>query len=368
MGHLLEDLPSPALVIDLDAARRNVARILELCGSPDRWRPHVKTTKLPALWELLLEAGVRRFKCATPRELEHLARTIDAHGLRAETEVLVAYPLVGPTLDLVAETAEQHPGLRVGALVEDPEGVQDLPACLAPWIDLNPGMDRTGLPLDDEPRLEATLAAAGERLGGLSLYDGHLHQPDLDAREAAIHGLYARVAELLTRHLGPRLEGLELVTAGTPAFLHALRTSCFTDLGLRHTLSPGTVVLHDGRSEEENPGLGLEPAAFVWSRVISVPRAGRATLDAGSKALAAEAGDPCARVVEQPGWTALSPSEEHLPLQLPDGEQAWRGQAVRLVPRHVCPTVNLHEEAVLVESGGPPRVVPVVARAHAPWV
>lgn len=368
MGHPLEDLPSPALVIDLDAARRNVARVLELSGRPDRWRPHVKTTKLPALWELLLEAGVRRFKCATPRELEHLARTLESHGSVAEAEVLVAYPHVGPTLDLVADTAADHPELRVGILVEDPDGARDLPVPLAPWIDLNPGMDRTGLPLEDEDRLAATLAAAGERLAGLSLYDGHLHQPDLAAREAAIHGLYDRVADVLDRHLGARMAGLELVSAGTPAFAHALRYEGFTALGLHHTVSPGTVVLHDGRSEEENPTLGLEPAAFVWSRIVSLPRQGRVTLDAGSKSLAAEAGDPCASVVEEPSWRALAPSEEHLPLEVPADASAARGRAVRLVPRHVCPTVNLHEEAVLMESGGPPRVVPVVARAHAPWV
>ncbi len=361
----LDTVPSPALVVDLDAARRNVSRVLELCGGPERWRPHVKTTKLPELWRLLLEAGVRRFKCATPRELEHLARTAQREGV--EIDVLVAYPHVGPTLDLVAATAERHPGLRVGALVEDPEGARALPTLLLPWVDLNPGMDRTGLPLDDEERLAATLAAVGERLGGLSLYDGHLHQTDLAAREASVHELYDQVGTLLESHGGARLRGLELVTAGTPAFRHALTYEGFSERGLVHTVSPGTVVLHDGRSEEENPGLGLEPAAWILARVVSLPRAGRGTVDAGSKSLAAEAGGPCAQPLEQPEWRAVAPSEEHLPLDVPLHTSARRGDAVRLFPRHVCPTVNLHEEAVLLEEGAEPRTVPVAARAHAPW-
>ena len=127
------------------------------------------------------------------------------------------------------------------------------------------------------------------------------------------------------------------------------------------------MVLHDGRSEEENPGLGLEPAAWVLARVVSLPRAGRVTVDAGSKSLAAEAGDPCAQPLDRPDWRAVAPSEEHLPLDVPLGTSARRGDAVRLFPRHVCPTVNLHEEAVLLEEGAEPRTVPVAARAHAPW-
>ena len=63
---LRERLLTPALAIDLDAARRNVARVVERCGGdPGRWRPHLKTTKSPWLWATLLEAGVRAFKVAT---------------------------------------------------------------------------------------------------------------------------------------------------------------------------------------------------------------------------------------------------------------------------------------------------------------
>jgi D-serine deaminase-like pyridoxal phosphate-dependent protein len=122
-------------------------------------------------------------------------------------------------------------------------------------------------------------------------------------------------------------------------------------------------VLHDARSEEQNGDLGLVPAAWVVSRVVSRPAAGVVTCDAGSKALAAEAGDPCAVVAGHPELVALPPSEEHLPLRVTTGGGPARGEALALVPRHVCPTVNLAEEALL-RDGDELRVVPVRARAH----
>jgi len=76
-----------------------------------------------------------------------------------------------------------------------------------------------------------------------------------------------------------------------------------------------------------------------------------------------------AAVAERPRWTASrGVSEEHLPLEIPPGEDAPpRGTAVLLLPRHICPSVNLHEEAVLVHEDDTLEVVPVAARAHAPW-
>ena len=88
------------------------------------------------------------------------------------------------------------------------------------------------------------------------------------------------------------------------------------------------------------------------------------TCDAGSKSVAAEAGDPCAHVLGRPELVARTPNEEHLPLHVSAGPRPARGTMLQLVPRHVCPTVNLAEEAVLIEDGEVRDVVPVAARAH----
>ena len=73
---LAQSIVTPALVIDLGAARRNLRAVLERTAGPGRWRPHVKTAKVPAAMALFVDEGIRRFKCATLREAEVLGRLL----------------------------------------------------------------------------------------------------------------------------------------------------------------------------------------------------------------------------------------------------------------------------------------------------
>ena len=73
----LERLLTPCLIVHLDRVRGNIKRVLEhLQDDPGRWRPHVKTTKIPEVWRELFAAGVRQFKCATTREADVLGATL----------------------------------------------------------------------------------------------------------------------------------------------------------------------------------------------------------------------------------------------------------------------------------------------------
>lgn len=357
-------LLSPSLVVFLGQVRANIRRVIECAGGdPDRWRVHLKTTKIPAIWDELLIAGVRHFKCATVREAAELLALLDKRGISGD--VLLAYPLVGPALEYLGRLAATHDSQRVSVLCEDEERVQSIPKGLGIFIDLNSGMNRTGIPVGEKDSILSCARAAQGRLAGLHHYDGHLHDADLDQRRQQIFEGYDRLVELVGTLRSQGIKVNEVITAGTPAFLSALEYAPLRELeDSRHRVSPGTVVFHDARSQVENPGLGLNPAAFVFSRVVSQPCHGQITLDAGSKALAAEAGDPAAHVLGHPEWTALSPSEEHLPVDLGNGPAPERGSTCLLIPRHVCPTVNLAEEALLVESDGSHTVVRVSARAH----
>ena len=90
---------TPALVIYLDFVRENLNRVIELLdGRVDRWRPHVKTTKLPPVFAELARAGVRGFMCATLREADHLSLALAQEGV-VGADILVAYPLIGPALE-----------------------------------------------------------------------------------------------------------------------------------------------------------------------------------------------------------------------------------------------------------------------------
>jgi len=358
---LLDELQTPALIIYLDRVRANVNRMIEYTGGVDRWRPHLKTTKIPEVWSELLRAGVRQFKCATTREAQVMLDVAATVGERVD--LLVAYPHRGPSLRRLGEMAATATNVDVSVLVEDPSLMAALPSSLGVFVDLNPGMNRTGVPLARPEDVVTIARAAGERFRGLHFYDGHLHDADLEQRRAKIFAGYEQLLEVVATLDLQGVRVAEVVTAGTPAFHHALQFERFSHAPFAHRVSPGTVVFHDARSELENPDVSLSPAALVLSRVISHPAGDIATCDAGSKSIAAESGDPCAYPLGVGGMTALPPSEEHLPMRC-SGQLPARGAALLLVPRHVCPTVNLAEQAVLVEPGDRPRIVPVLARAH----
>src|SRR5262245_41915075 len=361
----LARLLSPALVIHLDLVRENLKRMLGYAGSPERWRPHLKTTKTPAVFAECLAAGLRHFKCATVREARCLLDTARAAGV-PEIDLLLAYPLIGPALGELGRLAREHPRARLSVLCEDPLAVDGVPRELGLFIDLDPGMRRTGVPLAERETIRALARAVAGRLRGLHHYEGHLHGEPAQ-RRAQCFASYRELLELtdaLERE-GAAIE--ELVTSGTPAFRNALAFPGFRSSRRVHRVPPGTVVFPALRSAEENPDLELAPAAVVLARVVSRPSADIVTCDAGSKSIAAEAGDPCAAVIGRPELVALPPSEEHLPLRVTAGAAPERGDVLMLVPRHVCPTVNLAEEAVLVEGGRIEATVRVSARAHDVW-
>jgi len=80
---------TPALLIDRDRVQHNTVTTLRLLGcDSNRWRPHVKAAKLRYIMQMLVDAGVRQFKCATGLELSVACEA-------GADDVLVAYPLVG---------------------------------------------------------------------------------------------------------------------------------------------------------------------------------------------------------------------------------------------------------------------------------
>jgi D-serine deaminase-like pyridoxal phosphate-dependent protein len=358
-----QQILSPTLVIFMERVRANLDWMQRAVGGDmARWRPHVKTTKIKAVWEELVQRGVEQFKCATVREATHLVEVLEAGSVAGD--VLIAYPLIGPALDQLGRLAERYPRQRLSVLCEDERIVGSIPEAVSIFVDVNPGMNRTGVPIANEAAILGLARQAGARFRGVHFYDGHQHGSDMQARRAAIHAAYDQLLTLIARLESQRTRVGEVITSGTPAFLSALAHAPLRELASIHRVSPGTIVFHDLRSEQENDDLELQPAALLFTRVISQPCADIFTLDAGSKSIAAEAGDPCAFVLGRPDCTPLAPSEEHLPVRCPSGELPPRGAEFLLIPRHVCPTTNLAEEVVLIEGGAIRAIVPVDARAH----
>jgi D-serine deaminase-like pyridoxal phosphate-dependent protein len=126
------------------------------------------------------------------------------------------------------------------------------------------------------------------------------------------------------------------------------------------------VVYCDASSLAQLPAeFGYRPAVLVLTRVVSHPRVGIVTCDGGHKSVSADSGVPTCVVMGHPELTPLSPSEEHLPLQVLEGASSPAvGEALYLLPRHVCTTVNNFNDALLVRKGKIESVEKVTARGR----
>ncbi len=366
---VLDHLLTPALVIHMDKVRENLSRMRAyLDGQLLRWRPHLKTAKIPEVYTELVRLGVRQFKVATTREAQVMLEVLRSENVPGP-DLMVAYPLVGPALRRLGDLAQLYPTVSVSALCEEPEVLAQFSSLLGVFVDVNPGMNRTGVPIEDESRILAIARSAGSRFRGIHCYEGHIHGGDAAFRRERCFEVYARATRLVHRLEFSGVRVGEIVTSGTPGFLHALAFEPWHRLpGTLHRVSPGTVVFHDFRSATEIEELDLVPAAVLATRIISRPAPGLVTCDAGSKSISAEQPEPCAFVLGHPDWTVQTPSEEHLPIRVPVDAEVRLGEVHYLVPYHVCPTVNLAEQALLLDHGSVTSRVSVSARAHELWV
>lgn len=358
------ELLTPALIVDTDVVRRNIGCMRTLLdGDLSRWRPHLKTVKIPAVMRILLESGVRTAKCATTRELLVACES----GFE---DVLVAFSHMGANAARVAGIASQFPSVKVSTIIENPDQIEAWRnTSVGLFIDINPGMNRTGIEEARAPeigRLAHEIQAEGLNFRGLHAYDGHATEQNLEERTAKAHQRYRHLMKVVDEVNSSYAQVREVVTTGTPALPCAVSFEPFRTGAFRHQVSPGTTVYCDVSSLKQLPeSYGFAPAVSVISRVISHPLRGVITCDAGHKAVSVDSGVPNCEVVGHPELQPLKPSEEHLPIQVPAGvEPPPLGAILRLIPRHVCPTVNNANFAVLLSGGSIASVEEVSARGH----
>jgi D-serine deaminase-like pyridoxal phosphate-dependent protein len=355
---------TPALAIYPEIVDSNIAVTLQLLGGDaNRWRPHVKTAKLGYIIKRMVERGIANFKCSTSLEL---ATACEAGA----SDVLLAYPAVGANARRVRELARAFPSVRISVLVEDYQQIDTwADSNIGLFIDVNPGMNRTGIEqdrIDEIVRLACAVEAEGLVFRGLHYYDGHLSTLDRSAREAVAHQGYDRLMKVVDALISDHIQAGEVITAGTPAFPCTVSYTRFNNPQFIHRASPGTIVYNDCTSLAQLAShLGYRPAAIVVSTVVSHPSALRVTCDAGHKTVSADAGAPTCAVIGRPDLLPLKPSEEHLPFEVTPGSSVPSiGEILYLVPRHVCPTVNNFDHALIVEGGQITGVERVTARGR----
>ncbi|MFZ1137857.1 MAG: D-TA family PLP-dependent enzyme [Candidatus Sulfotelmatobacter sp.] len=347
----IEDVLTPALVMYPDFIAANIERTLELlAGDADRWRVHIKTAKLAHTLHMLAERGVRNFKCATTLELLTACRS-------GAVDVLLAYPAMGANAHRAQEIAQQFPDVRISVLAESEEQVQQWRSSrVGIFLDINPGMNRTGIDQNLSGKVVAlvrAIADAGLEFRGLHYYDGQYGSLAEPERTKAAHRGYDHLLKIASELERSGMLVPEVITSGTPTFPCSLAYEGLRRGNFIHRVAPGTIVYCDATSLQQLPSeYGYRPAALVLTRVVSRPHPGIVTCDAGHKTVSADAGVPTCVVIGHPELMPLSPSEEHLPLAIKEGSAGPQiGEALYLLPRHICPTVNNFDCALLIRNG-----------------
>jgi D-serine deaminase-like pyridoxal phosphate-dependent protein len=312
----VDELPTPALVVDLAALDANIARM------GVRWpgrslRPHVKAFKSTALAARLAAAGHDAFCAATLREIAGLA----AAGLGAD--LLLANEVVD--VDRLRRTIEGAPDARITVAVDSPETIEVAARAGVGevLIDVDVGMPRCGCRPSDAGRLADRARSAGLEVRGVMGYEGHLMAEPVE-RAAKVE---AAMATLLAAHAEV---GGDVVSGGG--------TGTWDLNGWVTELQAGSFTLMD--THYEAAGVGFAPAMWLETTVLSRnPEGGWAAVDGGLKALGMDHGDP--RIDGAQVWYC---ADEHTVFSTVDGAALPEvGDRRRIRPAHVDPTVAYHE-------------------------
>ena len=345
-----DDVPSPALLVYRDHVDENLQRMLAMAGSPERLRPHVKTHKVPQIVRAQLAQGITKFKCATMAEAEMTAQA-------GAPDVLLAYQPVGPNVQRLLMLTGRYPSTQFSALVDDEQTLDAIARACANrglaiklLLDLDVGMHRTGIePGERACALYRKLASmGGVRAGGLHAYDGHLRDTHAGVRRLQCNEAFEPVAAFANRLERDGLPVSRIVAGGTPTFpFHAERSGVES--------SPGTCVYWDWGYSSTLHDLRFEHAALVLTRVVSKPGPNRLCFDLGHKAIASENPHPRVMLFSQYSEWALEAtfvghSEEHLVVETPEAHLFKVGDCLYGVPWHICPTVALYSEVLVVEE------------------
>ncbi|MEZ4498377.1 MAG: alanine racemase [Thermomicrobiales bacterium] len=346
-GQLID---TPALVVDEQIMHTNLAEMAAMANSYGvNLRPHIKTHKTPEIARLQIGLGAVGITCAKLGEAEVFA---DA-GI---DDILIAYPFFGDLkikrLLAVMEKA------RVIVSVDSAEAADALASAMSQHdrtleisLEVNTGQNRSGAMWGDEATNLALQIARtpGLKLAGIFTHEGHANTEAPGEMERVAHEAGERVvatAEQIRSH------GVEVATVSvgsTPAAPHTASVPGVTEM------RPGTYVFRDTMGFRYGIYGPDRCAARFYAMITSHAAPDRAIVDAGSKTLAADLskGHPGhGFIVGHPGSIIYQVNEEHGSIRIPEDDPGFTlGEHVEIIPNHVCPAVNLHDEMLIIRDG-----------------
>lgn len=354
--------PTPALIVDLDAFERNLARMAHRSSAAHlALRPHAKTHKSATIGLRQIKAGAVGLCCVKLGEAEALAQA----GVRG---LLVTSPVVGndaaaraaalvrmdPDLLLVADHVEQIETLAIAA--------RSAGIGLSVVIDIDVGMGRTGVPTPG-----AAVALARQiarypslRLAGVQGYGGKWQHiaGEAERRSAVEEGMARLTAAVEALRAGGN--GVDLITGGGTGSFAA-------DAALRvlNEVQPGSYIFMDNQYRDAlgNDADGaFEQSLFVQAQVVSINAPDWVTVDAGLKAFATDGPEPRPTGKRFGGSRYFYFGDEHGGLTRPaGGSPVVLGERVEFIPPHCDPTVDRYDVMFFVRGDVVVEIAPIEA-------
>lgn len=354
IGLPVKELPTPALVLDIEALERNLETMGNyLAKVKTNIRPHAKTHKTPTIAHLQTKAGAIGQCCQTVGEAEIMTYA-------GVSNILIASEVVGEVN--IRRTVNLARHARIMTIVDDLTNVRDLSAASRQYganldilVDLDVGQHRCGV-RSLEQLVE--LAKAVDRAPGLTLrgvfgYEGHI-QFIIDREERTKLG---KAASSLLVQGAKAVAGaglnVEIVSgAGTGTYDIAAEFPEITEI------QAGSYIFMDGTYQKL--GLPFVQSLTVLGQVVSRPSPDMVIFDVGIKAISPERFMPSVQGYED-SITVQKLSEEHATAQLLEGDLR-PGDKVHFVPSHCCTTVNLYDYMYVTRNGIIEAIWPITAR------
>jgi D-serine deaminase-like pyridoxal phosphate-dependent protein len=343
------ELPTPALIIDLDVAKRNLDRMAGYCRSHHlNLRPHTKTHKMVEFARMQLERGAIGLAVAKTGEAEIMAQS-------GAMQILVAHPIFG-----------EEPLQRLARLACDAEMIIAIDSHTAAaaisraasrhgctfgiLVEFDAGFRRCGVtPAAACVELAQAIARLpGLRLRGLMSYFGNVWGTE-EERRLQIAEIASAVEQAVDSFRAARLP-LEIVSAGsTPAAEFSHRIPGLTEI------RPGTYVFNDLNTLHQGICRVEDCAARVLTTVVSTAIPGQAIIDAGSKTFSHDALSSGPQrgygyIVEEPAVSLTKLNEEHGYLDISRSRRFQVGEVFTIIPNHICTCVNMHDEVFVIRD------------------
>ncbi len=360
-----EDLPTPCMVVELDALEKNLKTMADHCRTADiQLRGHVKVHKSPDIAQRQIKLGGIGVTCATIAECELMSGS----GIRGV--LLTRQPVGKNNINRTIALASQDP--TFATVVDDPiaadwlqDAAQAAKLKLKVVVDIYAGLTRHGIQGGDDA---LQLAKKVDSLKNLSLtglmgYSGgasHTHgfEQRRQKSQEDLRGLLESVA--LAKKVGLPVQ---IVTGGsTGTYNIDSESKSLTELQAGSFVFMDTIYRRIGGKSDRTVYTDFAPALSVMTRVISKRHPHQCTIDAGNKALLR----PTDEVKGRPEVKVENQGAEYGILRWKDTDRDFKlGERVELYPSNLDMSTNVYDRYYIARGEQIVDVWPIMGRSGA---